>query len=126
MSYKKSLLVGLICLFSASCFFSSCAKEKVYKGIVTVLKLDETGGVTQQIPVSDCKLVFGEENYDPEVRREVYTDVTGKYVGEWKREVALEIQASKEIEGEMYTGKSVLRLSLAATAEVKILIKKEQ
>ena len=125
MSYKKSLLVGLICLFSASCLFS-CAKEKVYKGIVTVLQLDETGGVTQQIPVSDCKLVFGEENYDPEVRREVYTDVTGKYVGEWKREVALGIQASKEIDGEMYTGKSVLRLSLAATAEVKILIKKEQ
>ena len=121
MSYNKSFLVGIIFLFSASCFFS-CAKDNVYKAIVTVSRLDETGSSSMRIPVSNCKLIFGEENFDPEIYREVYTDLTGKYAGEWKREVSLRVQAFAEINGEMYTGFSVVRLSLGGTAEEEILI----
>jgi hypothetical protein len=98
----------------------------VYKGIVTVSRIEEMGDSHIRIPVPDCKLIFGKDDFDPEIRREVYTDATGKYVGEWKREVSLGIQASKEIDGEMYSGASVIRLSLVTTSEVEVLITLEK
>jgi len=124
MSYNKLLLAGVMFLFSASCFYS-CAKDNTYKAVITVSRLDELDSVSRKIPVPDCRLFFGDEKYDVEIQREVYTDATGKYVGEWKREVSLQIQASKEIDGKMYTGGSVIRLSLGGTAEQEILIRPE-
>jgi len=125
MSYKKTLLAGIIFLFSVNCFYS-CAKEDVYKAVVTVSRIEETGDSHTRIPVPDCRLIFGEDNFDETIRREVYTDAMGKYTGEWKREVSLKIQASKEINGEMYTGASVVRLSLIKTAEVEVLVTLEK
>jgi len=123
MGYNKSFLVGLIFLFSVSCFFS-CAKEDVYKAIVIVSKIEETGSSTdmKKVPVPDCKLIFGEENFSPEMQREVYTDASGKYEGEWSLEASLKVLASKEIDGRLYTGASVIRLSLSGTEKVEILI----
>jgi hypothetical protein len=121
MSYKKLLLAGVISLFSVSCFYS-CTKGNVYKGVVTVFRTDSDSSVVK-IPVPNCKLIFGKEEYAPEVKREVYTDETGKYEGEWNREVSLEIQASKEISDVMYVGKSIIRLSPSVISTQEILIK---
>ena len=125
MSYSKLLLVGVIVSFSMSCFYS-CAKDDAYRAVVTVSRLDETDIGMVKVSVPDCRLIFGKEDYDPEIYREVYTDITGKYEGEWEREVSLEIEAACEIDGEMYTGASVIRLSLGTTATQEILITKEQ
>ena len=124
MRYNKSFLAGIIFLFSVSCFYS-CKEDNVYKAVVTVSRIEETGTSSIRIPVPDCRLFFGEEDFDEKVKREVYTDVTGKYTGEWTREVSLRVQASREIDGEMYTGMSVVRLTLGATAEQEILITPE-
>jgi hypothetical protein len=94
----------------------------VYKGVITVFRTDSDSSVVK-IPVPNCKLVFGKEDYDAEIKREVYTDETGKYEGEWRREVSLEIQASKEIFDVAYAGKSVIRLSPGIIATQEILIK---
>ena len=125
MSYTKSLLAGVIFLFSASCFYSCSKEDNMYKGIVTVSRLEETDASFVKIPVPNCKLIFGEEIFDPEIYREEYTDATGKYEGVWNREVSLRIFASAEVNGKMYSGASAIRLSLGATANVEVLITEE-
>jgi len=122
MSYRKGLLAGIIFLFSAACFYACSKKDNVYKAEVTVLRLNEAGGT---VPVPNCKLVFGQDTFAPDIRREVYTDATGKYVGEWTREVSLDIHATVEIDGQTYVGFSRVRLSLATIAKQEILIKLE-
>ena len=124
MGYKKILLAGVISLFSVSCFYS-CNKDNIYKGVVTVFRTNSDSSIVK-IPVPNCKLVFGKDDFDADIRREVYTDAAGKYEGEWKREVTLEIQASKEISDVMYVGKSVIRLSSGGISTREILIKPEE
>ena len=125
MSYNKLFLAGIMFLFSVSCFFS-CKQDDTYKAVVTVFRLDETGTEMRKIPVPNCKLIFGEDKFDADIYREVYTDATGKYEGVWKREVSLRIQASAEINDKMYTGASFIRLSLGATEEREVLVTEEK
>ena len=125
MNCRKILLVGIISLFSVGCFYS-CEKEDVYKAVVTVSMLEMVDEVTaKKIPVPSCKLVFGEENFSPEIKRTGYTDVAGKYESEWQREVSLRVYASKEIDGVMYVGASVVRLTAEGVATQEILITQE-
>lgn len=124
MNYNKLFLAGVIFLFSASCFYS-CKQDEGYKAVITVSRLDKADSTSKRIPVPDCRLFFGQDNFDSEMQREVYTDASGKYTGEWKREASLRIQASKEIDGVMYEGASVIRLTLGGVATQEILITAE-
>ncbi|MDR0604423.1 MAG: hypothetical protein LBG80_09005 [Bacteroidales bacterium] len=121
MQYKKIIFVGIIFLLSASSFFF-CKTENQYRAIITVSMIDAAGG---KIPVPSCKLVFGEENFAPDIKRTGYTDVNGRYEGEWPREVSLRVLASREINGKIYSGASIIRLSEGGVAEQEILIKEE-
>ena len=125
MSYKKLLLTGVIFLFSVSCFYS-CVKNESYKAVVTVSKLEERGDSHVKIPVANARLIFGVDTFHHEVYREAYTDATGKYEGEWDREVSLEVQASADIDGVMYVGKSRVNLSLGGIDQREILLTEEQ
>lgn len=84
--------------------------------------IDDSGS---KIPVPLCQLVFGEENFAPDIKRTGYTDANGKYEGEWSREVSLRVRASKEINKKIHTGVSIIRLSDGGIAEQEILIKEE-
>ncbi|MDR1181871.1 MAG: hypothetical protein LBL13_07830 [Bacteroidales bacterium] len=119
--YKKIILVGIISLLSVGSFLF-CKKESQYKAIITVSMIDS---INRKVPVPACKLVFGEENFDPEIKRTGYTDENGKYEGEWSREVSLRIRASREINNKNYTGMSIIRLTEGGIAEQEILIKEE-
>ncbi len=119
MHYKKLILISIISLFIVAGFYS-CSEDSTYKAIVTVSMLDSS---SRKIPVPDCKLVFGEDNFAPDIKRTGYTDLYGKYEGEWPREVSLRVQASREINGELYTGVSMIRLTEGGVAEQEILIK---
>jgi hypothetical protein len=119
--YKKITLIGIISLLSVGSFLF-CKKESQYKAIITVSMIDST---TRKIPVPACKLIFGEDNFAPDIKRTGYTDENGKYEGEWAREVSLRIRASKEINNKSYTGISIIRLTEGGIAEQEILIKEE-
>lgn len=81
---------------------------------------------TRKIPVPACTLVFGEDNFAPDIKRTGYTDNNGKYEGEWPREVSLRVRASRDINNITYTGMSIIRLSEGGIAEQEILIKKPE
>ena len=119
MSSKKFLLVGIMFLFSVSCFYS-CKKNNTYRAVIKVSMLDE---FNNKVPVPECKLVFGKDNFAPDVRRVGYTDKSGVYEGEWTREVTLPVDATRDINGSLYSGYSVIRLTLDGIAEQEILIK---
>ncbi|MDR1459866.1 MAG: hypothetical protein LBI60_06600 [Bacteroidales bacterium] len=121
MRNKKIILVSIISLLSAVSFLF-CKKESQYKAIITVSMIESTG---RKIPVPACKLVFGEENFDPAIKRTGYTDENGKYEGEWPREVSLRVKASREINEKNYSGVSIIRLTEGGVAEQEILIKEE-
>jgi hypothetical protein len=121
MKYKKLVLVSIISLLSVGSF-SFCKKESQYKARITVSMIDPAG---KKNPVPSCKLVFGEENFAPDIKRTGYTDANGKYEGEWPREVSLRVRASREINGKVYSGVSIIRLTEGGIAEQEILIKEE-
>lgn len=121
MRYKKLLLASVVVLFSVGCFFS-CTKNNVYKAVVTVSRLNSEN---VKIPVPECKLVFGEDNYVAEVKRIGYTDMNGKYEGEWDREVTLPIYVTRTIGDTVYSGFSMIRLTQENVAMCEILIKPE-
>ena len=121
MSSKKFFLVGVIFLLSVSCFYS-CKKDNVYRAIVTVSILDESN---VKIPVAECRLDFGEDNFAPDIKRVGYTDKSGKYEGEWNREVTLPVYATRDINGQIYSGYTMIRLTLEGIAEGEILIKEQ-
>ena len=119
MNSRKFFLASIVFLLSVSCFYS-CKKETSYKAVITVSMLDENN---LKISVPACKLVFGDTNFAPDIQRVGYTDATGKYEGEWNREVTLPVYASREINGYEYTGYSMVRLTVEGIAEQEILLK---
>jgi hypothetical protein len=119
MNCKKLFIIS-VCVLLSTCFILSCSKENKYKANITVSLIYTDGN---KIPVPLCKLIFGEDDFAANVKRTVYTNDLGHYEGEWNREVYLRIQASKEIDGQLYTGTSFIRLTPDGTAEQEILIK---
>jgi len=121
MSCRKLLLASVMFLFSVGCLHS-CKKDNVYKTVVKVSMLDE---FNVKISVPECKLVFGEDHFAPDVKRIGYTDASGKYEGEWNREVTLPVHASRVINDKVYSGYSVIRPSQEGVSMHEILIKPE-
>ncbi|MDR1878096.1 MAG: hypothetical protein LBQ64_00855 [Bacteroidales bacterium] len=118
MNHRKTFYVVVFISLLAVCSFS-CKKEILYKAIIKVSMQYSDGSI---IPVPACKLVFGDDNYSEKVKRTVYTDEAGQYEGTWDREVNLRVVASKEINGKLYTGGSVVSLKAEGKTEQEIFI----
>ena len=122
MKNTKIICACLLILAVGTSFFS-CKKKDVYRAQVLVTLVDPDFPEVRT-PVPDCKLIFGEDDFADDIKRTVYTDENGIYRGAWPREVSLRIQASKEIDGVLYVGVSIVRVEKTGSAEVEILLKR--
>ena len=122
MNVKKYFFLILV-MIGISCLFSSCKEQNEYKGIVIVSFIDTFNVKT---PVAHCKLVFGEEDYAPDVKRTDYTDVSGRYEGIWKKDVSIPVVATKEIDDVVYTGASSLKVKLQGAEPVEIIFQQQK
>ena len=123
MEHKKIIFASLFTLLLSVCILS-CSEEEVYRAKVLVTMID-TVNSDIRTPIPNCKLIFGEDHFSKDIKRTVYTNDMGIYEGEWHREAFLKIQASKEINGKMYTGGSSVKVKKEGIGNVEILIKEE-
>jgi hypothetical protein len=111
MKHKRFFFASLFCLFFAVVTLTTCTKNNDCIGIIYTCT--EKGGV--RTPVGGCTLIIGEEDFAPEIRREVITDASGRYEGVWPaRTLYLPVKATKQ----NYSSMAFLKLEPGNTTEL--------
>ena len=119
MKHRKFFFASLFSLFFVFAALFSCSKNQDCVGIIYTQLVDEITGV--ETPVGGCRLVIGLDEFAPEVKRDTFTDVNGRYEDRWLRDAALPVTVTKPFSSsQYYYGVSWLRLERGNVTELKI------